>query len=335
MFHVIHNEFVQKIERLSGGQALKEKFFWTSIGLIVASWIFNYSYYEAKQLDNPVFFDHFYEKLSEEEIRLTFYYLTNKSNSHRVTSVSVDGITTYPAPAGVGFTMFDSGQPQVQYERQFRYYYLKAVTVILRADQIPAEPEESWSFDQVQISYEDGTEAAVDIGEVVIYPRSQSEETLKTEGGASGRGHRMESRLRATEALTITDMDIPFPDVIGDDMMIKVDADQERMSELIQSTGGMFTPDSYRDGLDQPWEDVPGTLANEDLWPVSLREGDWLRLLLKFDPEQQAYWQFGIKLRGETEAGEQFIRPVLINDQPALTEENIAEIIKEKGGSTE
>ena len=67
---------------------MNARFFWVALSLIGISWIANSIYAYSKQLDEPIFLDHYIETALQDTIYMTFYYLTNKNDLTKVTSVS-------------------------------------------------------------------------------------------------------------------------------------------------------------------------------------------------------------------------------------------------------
>jgi len=55
---------------------------------------------------------------------------------------------------------------------------------------------------------------------------------------------------------------------------------------------------------------------------------------MRFNPERQSYFEFGISISGTTDSGDIFLRKSPIIDHPYLTEQIIDEIIAEKQGGS-
>ena len=68
---------------------MKEKILWVGLIFVMISWVGNYLYFQSKQLEHPIFLDHYYEVYLQDETYLTFYYLSNEPPMIEITGFRV------------------------------------------------------------------------------------------------------------------------------------------------------------------------------------------------------------------------------------------------------
>ncbi|MDR4889700.1 hypothetical protein RGU12_19585 [Fredinandcohnia sp. QZ13] len=304
---------------------MKEKIFWAGILIIILSYIGNYLYFQSKQLDAPIFLEHFYELTMNEddETALAFYYLTNKSDPSYVNFVRIDGVEAY-ADSNVGF-MWESQAPQ--FEQEYIHHYLKSVYVSLPTE---FEGDGPLSFSEMEVHLSDGKTVQANIGKVILHKSTENPNVLETRISSGSNQHREEESMVALQPITIEKIEFPFADELSDDILMKVDLEQDRLNELEKLMTGANPPTWFDEERDKEWSDLPGVLLNEDLLPLHLKQNEWIRFLMQFNPERDSYFQFSIKLFGKTKSGEKFVRELPIIDYPYLDQEAINRIIKAK-----
>ncbi|MFS0821894.1 hypothetical protein [Bacillus sp. 1P02SD] len=304
---------------------MKGKIFWASILIITLSYIGNYIYFHTKQLDAPIFLEHFYELTmnEEDETTLPFYYLTNKSDQSNVNFIRIDGVEAY-ADSNGNF-MWESQAPQ--FEQEYTHHYLKAVNVSFPSEY---EGDSPLSFSEIEVHFSDGKTVQANIGKVTLHKRMENPNVLETRISSSSNQHREEKSMVALQPITIEKIEIPFASDLSDDILMKVDLEQKRLGELEKLMTGANPPDWFDEERDKEWSDLPGVLLNDNLLPLHLKQNEWIRFLMQFNPERDSYYQFSIKLFGKTESGEEFVRELPINDQLDLDQKTINRIIKAK-----
>ncbi|MGN7298915.1 hypothetical protein [Ferdinandcohnia sp. SAFN-114] len=304
---------------------MKEKIFWISIVVIILSYIGNYLYFQSKQLDAPLFLEHYYELTlnHEDETMLTFYYVTNKSDSSSIDHVQIDGIEAY-ASSNMDF-MWGSQEPQ--FEQEYTHHYLKALNVAFPMD---FEGEGPLSFSEMEVQFSNGKTLLADIGEVILHKDTEYANVLETHISSSSNQHREEKSMVALEPVNIEEIEIPFKEELSDDIFIKVDLEQDKLSELEKLKTGANPPKWFDEDREKEWDDLPGVTPNDDLLPFALEQKEWVRFFIQFNPARYSFFQFSIKLNGKTESGDEFVRELPIIDHPELNQKAINEIIEEK-----
>src|SRR3954466_15744758 len=101
---------------------MNARFFWVALSLIGISWIANSIYAYSKQLDEPIFLDYYIETPLQDTIYMNFYYLTNKNDLTKATSVSAGEWVGYPEAQ----FFFDE---QVYNEQIFNNHVLRSINV--------------------------------------------------------------------------------------------------------------------------------------------------------------------------------------------------------------
>ncbi|MBB6454741.1 hypothetical protein HNQ94_003230 [Salirhabdus euzebyi] len=314
---------------------MKERVFWFGIILAIMSWIGNVLYLETKEIDEPIFMNHYYETYMQQDNHyLEFFYLTNKSEPLEVSHVQIDGIDAYVYPDQRFTTWNDQ---EVTFKQEFRYYYLKSVLIDLPDDLLPIDKEsnQSWSFQNMGVYFSNGEQINAPIGEVVVHSSFPNDvRVMENRAGGSSSQHRAYNTAVMTEPVTIESITVPFSDAIGEDIAMKMDLDQEKLKELekLQQDGSL--PDWFKEDMDKEFDALPGVLVEERIFPISLDQGEWTKLNIQFNPTRDTYFQFDINLNGRTENGESFSFPVPIIDSPDLTEQQVKDFIKQRQGGS-
>lgn len=314
---------------------MKERFLWAGIVLVFLSWIGNYVYYQSKQLDQPIFLEHFYQGVISEEKSFTFYYLTNKQDPAEVTHVQIDGVDMVNVlNDGQGFGMWqDSSQPI--FVQEFRHHYLKSVTLQFNKDFVQLnETKPSLSFETMEVFFNNNQSTIVaEIGKVNLYQDNSQTHVFDSRMSSSSNQHRSEEAMVTREPITIEEISIPFPKQLAGEVAVKVDLDQERLNELEPVKHGGEIPEWFEENRERKWEETPGvSIEEKKLFPIYLNENEWMHLYMYFHPEHTSYFEFGIQIKGKNDSGEPFEQIAPIIDHPSLEQEDIDEIIAGKGG---
>ncbi|MEH7236712.1 hypothetical protein [Bacillus sp. JJ1562] len=311
---------------------MKEKIFWASILIIIVSYIGNYVYFQSKQLDAPIFLEHFYELTmnEEDETALIFYYLTNKSDTSTANYVMINGIGNYPV-SNNDFYMWESQAPK--FEQEYTHHYLKTLYITLPTEY---EGDGPLSFSEMEVHFSNGITVQADIGEVVLRKRTENPDVLETRMSSGSNQHTAETLMVTNQPITIEKIEIPFAKDLPDNVLIKVDREQEKLRELEKPMEVSDYPEWFAKEGDKEWNELPGVLLSEDLLPFNLEQNEYIRFLMQFNPERESYFQYSIKLSGKTESGEEFVTEIPIIDHPYLDQKAINQIIKtKKSGESE
>ncbi|MEH7385283.1 hypothetical protein V7147_07740 [Bacillus sp. JJ1521] len=310
---------------------MKGKIFWVSILIIILSFIGNFMYFQSKQLDAPIFLDHYYEltMYKEEETTLTFYYLTNKSDTSTVNYVMIDGVEAYPA-SNNNFFMWES-QAVPQFENEYTHHYLKALHLTIPGEY---EGEGPLSFSDIEVHFSNGITVQADIGEVILKKRSETPDVLESRMSYGSNQHFAEQSMVAIQPITIEKVEIPFAEEISDDILVKVNLGQEKLRELNKHMTGGSRPVWFNAKRDAEWNARPGVLLTNDILPFKLEQNEGMPVMMQFNPTRESYFQFSIKLIGKTESDEEFVNEIPTIDHPNLDQEAINRIIAKKDGES-
>lgn len=313
---------------------MKEKIFWTGMVIVVISWVGNYLYFQSKQLERPIFLDHYYETYLQEENYLTFYYLSNKQDHSEVSYALIDGLETYPV-SNDGPWNWSSNTPT--FEQEFSHQYLKSVRLKLPKYDLPIEEgtDEVWSFEEITFSFSNGEMVTADIGNVNVYGTFPNSDIFETRVSSGSSQHRSDKTMVALRPVTVEAITIPFPEEISQDVLVKVNLNQEKLKKLEALRHGGNPPSWFEEERDLDWEKVSGVSIDEGIFPFELQKDDWLKLAMKFNPNRKSYFEFGVEINGTTAEGERFVRKAPIIDHPYLTQQAVNEIIAEKVGGAE
>jgi hypothetical protein len=316
-----------------GGNFLKEKVLWVGIILVLLSWAGNYYYFQSKQLEHPIFLDHFYETYLQDETYLTFYYLSNKRDNSEVSYVLIDDVEAYPVSFD-GFTMWTTNTPR--FEQEFSHQYIKSVRIQLPQLDLPIikGSDDVWSFENIHVVFSDGETLTTDIGKVNVYGKLPDDEVFESRMSSGSSNHRSTESMVAIKELSVEGVNIPFSKDLAQDVYVKLNMDQEKLRKLEKVYQGGNPPNWVEEDQNIEWNELDGVSVKEDIFPLRLGKGDWMQISMQFNPERKSYFEFGVEIYGTTAEGESFIRKSPIIDHPYLTQKDIDEIISEKQGGT-
>ena len=295
---------------------MKARFFWIALGLVGISWIANSIYAYSKQLDEPIFLDHYINVELRDHLSVTLYYLTNKNDSSVVSSVAARDVSGYPEEQ-----YFSDGQ--IQNRQTFNNHVLRSVTVNFNSYQLEQKTDtKGYSFTEMDVFFTDGKKVIAPIGIVTIRPTSTERTPLEqVRSGASN--YYQNSRYRATEPLTIETIKDSFQEVLRESSLIKIDSPNTlSVSEPIDVE--VFSP------LEKEWATLPGLDSRNVQFPFVIKKGEKLNMYNSINPNFHAVLESTILISGTTEAGKTFSTTVGFIHQPYLEQKDVNDIIKEK-----
>jgi len=305
---------------------LKEKILWIGLLIVFISWIGNYLYFQSKQLDQPIFLDHYYETYMQDASTLTFYYLSNKTDDAVINHVTIDGIDLYPV---LDHGLVWSSSPT--FEQEFTHQYLKSVTLDFAPVPFPLkETDDAWSFEEITVTFTNGQTLTTHIGEVRVFENLQNHELFNFHSGSTSSEHIHQEIMVATKPLTVEAIQIPFEELVEEvDVKVNVDTKLIKENESLrqrESTAGWQGPFGVLE-----WHEIKGISSHEEkLFPFQLERDNWLQLSMQMNPNHKSYVDFGVEITGTTDDGKPFMRKSTIIEHPTLTQKVLNEIIDEK-----
>ncbi|WP_128893595.1 hypothetical protein [Longirhabdus pacifica] len=309
---------------------MKLKFIWVGFIVFLISWGGNLIYFQSQQLEEPIFLDHYYEPFVDNDWGLTFYYLSNKRDTSTASYVTIDGEIMYPETYPSSFFFF-SNQTVPYYKEEYRHHYLKSLTISNFNDVIAHHVNEEgvWIFEEITVHFDDGRSVNANIGEVRIRERRTEPSVLHARSGSSGSTHWEQTMMYAEQPITIEEIQVPF-NLLHQGVVGKVKVDNPQMDMILnQEVQAPAWLNSY--DFDE-WNNFNGIHITNIAYPFSLAEGERLQTFWQFRPDRYAYYQFGMKIKGTTAAGEPFADIDPIIDHPSLSQADIDHIIEVKGG---
>lgn len=279
---------------------MKEKYLWAGIALVVISWIGNFIYFKAHQIETPIFLKHFYEQEFQSEDRLTLYYITNLNDTREVRYATIGDVEIYPESAFNHF-MWTDGRPQFSFHQQFTYQGLRQVHFSIMEDSVEEakDSDGNWSFSEMTVYFSDGSSTTQHIGVVVFRERTMNpvEEVVQStfssgsSDGSSRDGYKLLKDARITEVV------VPFASELPEGMSIKIEASNEELQ----------------------WQ--------EDIFPIELKQGDRIDVSIKINELNHKALRFPIKIIGESTDGIPFTCRAYISPVPYLTKDEIKEVL--------
>jgi len=276
---------------------MRERYFWAALGIIVLSWIANSLYAHSKQLEEPIFLDHYIETTMDEHDYVTFYYLANKNDRSHVNYVEIGDLQGYPQN---NFFYVDDSIYNVD---TYTHQVLRSVTVQLY-DFGDENPEER-RFNEMKVYFTDGIkpkEITATIGELIIHPVGYFSENAggldSTSGGSSNDGSSWVT-FRATETLAIEKITFPFNEPIEGRFNLAISGKEQSFDSL--------------------------------KLPIHVEKDNYLpfRLNLK-DNNFTNPFAFAVRISGTTKQGKPFTNYAHYNLFPYLTQEDVNRVIEKK-----
>ncbi|AMQ08149.1 hypothetical protein [Sporosarcina psychrophila] len=292
---------------------MKPRFFWIALILIGISWISNSIYAHSKQLDKPIFLDHYIDVELQDYIYITFYYLTNKNDSSVVSSVSTGELIGYPEDPYFA----DEG---IQNRQSFNNHVLRSVNVRFDLEQ-PSVPE-IYSFTEMDIFFSNGKKITTPIGIVNIFPYFNERIPLEQVSTMMGSNYN-NADYRATEPLTVDTIKGSYQEVLQDNFLIKINSPSN-------PTVSQTTEKEFLDPMEKEWRKLPGLDLKNVQLPFDLKNGERLSVYSSISKNLKAVFDLSIHISGKSESGRVFSTTVRFNHQPYLEQKDVNAIIKEK-----
>ncbi|MGY3718441.1 hypothetical protein ACWE42_23275 [Sutcliffiella cohnii] len=212
----------------------RERFLWLSVVVIFISSVCNYIYYQSKQLDEPIFMKHYYMLPYYEEYERTFelYYLVSKQNPVTVTGIELDD-NLYASVSNYNNYSFGwHGEYDLSYVQEFNHHLLKAISVTIWNDDIEIVDGDSWSFQEMTVSFSNGERQRVNIGEIGLSRMDDSEnKDLDFKMNGSSNQHIDTDIFQVKEQISITDITNPYAETLSGKFEMKLQTDSEQIKK--------------------------------------------------------------------------------------------------------
>lgn len=295
---------------------MKGRFFWIALGLIGVSWIVNSMYAFSKQLDDPIFLDHYMDVGYQDNLYVTFFYLTNKNDTSVISSMNAGDLRAYPEQS---FGFFN-GTNQIYNHQDFGRYVLRSVNVTFYnpyGDQLDYETTE------MDVVFSDGRVITAPIGHIITRPMNADESPLEQNFSSSSNNNLYQDLYQAIEPLTIEVVGHSFQDDLQDDFSIKIHTPKNPF----ESRAADLT---FQEPMNNEWDDIPGLDVQDVSFPIHLKEGDTLSVHSKFPTNHTNVLYMDTYIAGTTESGKAFYTTNRIGTQPYLEKKDVTEFIKSK-----
>lgn len=298
---------------------MKGQFFWIALGLIGVSWIVNSMYAYSKQLDEPIFLDHYMDVVYQDQFYMTFYYLTNKNDTSVISSMNAGDLRAYPEQS-YGFF---NGTNQIYNHQDFGRYVLRSVNVTFYnpyGDQLDYETTE------MDVVFSDGRVVTAPIGHIMTQPPKTEKSPLEQTSSGSSNNNFNQDYYRTLEPLTIHSIEYSFQNELQDEFSVKINT----RKTLLESKETEETEVVFLDSIDQKWHDQPGLDLRNVLFPIHLKEQDRINVHSKFPTNSTKVLNINTHILGTTESGKDFTTTASIITHPYLEQQDVTELIKAK-----
>lgn len=309
---------------------MRGRIFWLALFLIGISWVLNSFYAHSKQLDAPIFLDHYITKQVHEEDSnyLTLYHLTNINDDSRLSHVNFGGITGYVSQDDF-FDDFGFYENEFNPDLQtFTHYALRSIQIELNSYELEDALKEDRELivHDIELFYSDGRDITLPIGEVVLQRpyQDQDENVLTQPGSSSSNDNSNISSFSAEESLTIDSITFNFDWPIKDRIFVKIDP---------LNTIPLHNHIEY-DLSANNWSKVPGIEISDFKFPFDLEKDDKFKLYTQTSSDFIGSLESSLVITGSTESGKPFTTySYVYNQQPYLEQKDVDRIIQEGGVS--
>ncbi|MGR9049775.1 hypothetical protein ACQ4XT_14220 [Halobacillus faecis] len=298
---------------------MKGKTLIISLLIIAISWGGNLWFYQSKQLEEPIFLEHFYDGTGMFEL----YYLTNREDPARVVSVEFSDGTTLHAEADQ--YAFPNENPAFGPDVRSRstHYLLKTT----RFDEQQMRELEVDHEGKATIHFNDGKTLYADIGMIEARELRKGNGLFTQQSSSSSSNGRSFRSFSVKEELEIESISSPFPEV-DEDIKMKL------YTPSIGSTG---TPDgggprTYSKEMDKDWSEVAGVPLENIDFPIEMKRGERIRLTMQEKPNEIRSYSYEIVMEGTMINGDQpFTQPFLVSNDPQFSPEQMELLIERRG----
>jgi len=297
---------------------MKGQFFWIALFLIGISWTVNTIYAYSKQLDEPVFLDHYIDTVIREDTFITFYYLTNKNDVSGVSHVNIGDVTGYVSNDEFGFNYDEDPNIDV-----FTHHALRSLHIVIN----PVELEDSlkegpFTFNEIDVYFNDGKTMTASIGKITILPNFPTDNVLDPRSSSGSNDGSSEYMYIVEQDHSIESISVNFDHVLQDYLFINIDSSSRTATKNITHTN-----------INSDGNTLPGVDIRDVDFPYKLDKGEKLYIYTQISPDFIGSLDSSIILSGTTSSGKTFTTYSPFNSQqPYLEQKDVDKIIKGKVG---
>ncbi|MYL71782.1 hypothetical protein GLW00_13020 [Halobacillus litoralis] len=297
---------------------MKGKTFIISLLIIAISWGGNLWFYHSKQLEEPIFLEHFYDGAGMFEL----YYLTNRDDPSHIVRVEFSDGTTLHAEADQYAFRNENPAYGPDVRSKSTHYLLKATRFDeQRMRELGVDHE-----GKATIHFNGGETIVADIGMVEAGELRKGNGLFTQQSSSSSSNGRSFRSYSVKEELDIESISSPFPEV--DDGL--------KMKLYAPSIGSTGTPDgggprTYKKELDEDWSEVAGMPLAKIDFPIKMKSQDRIRLTMQEKKNNLRSYSYEIEVTGTTKNGVPFTQPFLVSNDPQFTPEQMELLIERRG----
>ncbi len=285
---------------------MTSRIFWISLVIIIFSWTANTIFAYSKQLNAPIFLDHYFNTVIQEDNVLSLYYLTNKDDFAVITHVNLGDMTAYVSNTefneDFGFGFEDDIDQNIDV---FTHHALRVLHIELNQFAMEeALKSDPFTFTEIDIGYSDGRYLTLPIGKIILnadFPVDNALSSIRSSGSSDGRSDYF---YQADEALSIDNISVDFEEVLRDYLTIKINKTNKKSINFYDIA-----------------------------YPLSLEKDEKIHIQTQISADFTGVLNTFITISGTTEPNNNFTSSVpLFSQIPELKEKDVNKIIKEKSG---
>ncbi|WP_010098768.1 hypothetical protein [Ornithinibacillus scapharcae] len=265
----------------------------------------NYLFFHSKQLEKPIFLDHYLaiDNYNENQpVQISFYYITNKQNPAQISYVTIGDVQGYPIHYAGG--LWDS-EHLFSPHQEFTHHYLISQIVEFPSENIPFDDSQSWSFDTMEVMYTNGETDTVPIGQVIISQviSASNKDALRSYSSSGSTNGDNTTSFKVIKTLEITDIYYPFADIIGDDYLaVKIGTSDNSLKDDNPNGPKWLEENEYNS-----FKMANGFFLQKDIFPFQMKQGEGLRVYTQTNPSIKEVYEFPLSIQGRTVDGDEFI----------------------------
>lgn len=293
-----------------------EKVLFIGIFVIIVSLVGNLIFFQSKKLDEPLFFEHYYEIVGE---NMSLYYLTNKDDDRQV--VYID----FPDLSDRSYSLVNE-----RIYRRYNYYHIRQIYMNMKmTEEQHKEMGNMTSLEKAIIYFNNGEEMEVDLGKIIIKKHQDENIALKHYMSSASSDHTSNDVLEVKEPVIIQSITTDLAEeskgsvkmgVIYDDSELNMELGNEKSKEYMEAKGS---------------DEEVQLLNYEDLeFPIKVESNLNIYTEMNVEDESKMYnfYQMIYDINYETLDGEKGSTRLLnVNYKPYLSEKGISNFVESRG----
>lgn len=283
---------------------IKKSWFWLAIVSVLISWAANTWYFESKQIDAPIFLNHYIEESIGNPTLLSLYYITNKSDHKEIQLITMDGLTVYPQQQEGFFYMMNNDQLQQQnVHQEFTHHYIRKTTFEISKDLMsPQYLKNGIDVTNIEAVFSESPPMTVPIGHIRLLPPVSDSGALQFLSNSSRTLGESQIVFTATEPLSIEEIGMPFKQ--KEKGLYEIEFMKEPLSTNVDSNKNSNEEQATK-------------------WPIELESNERFTSTIQFNMKLKSVVSLQFMIKGETSSEKPFEIPFNAAEEPNLSQSDL------------